>query len=107
MSAVSSANWLHLVWEFVHAGGGGGRSIVYTRKRRGPRTEPLGTPAGMDFHDDKAEPTLTRCRRRVRQLVSQVRAMPRTPRCSSLARRPACQTRSKAFDKSKQHADTA
>ena len=37
MSAVSSANWLHLVWEFVHAGG---RSIVYTRKRRGPGQSP-------------------------------------------------------------------
>ena len=32
----------------------------------GSRTEPWGGIAGMDFHDDKAEPTLTHCRRRVR-----------------------------------------
>ena len=38
-------------------GGGGGRSCTPGKEE---------APAGMDFHDDKAERTLTRCQRRVR-----------------------------------------
>ena len=37
ISAVSSANWLQVVERSVHVGG---KSIVYMRNRRGPRTEP-------------------------------------------------------------------
>ena len=37
ISAVSSANWLQVVERLVHVGG---KSIVYMRNRRGPRTEP-------------------------------------------------------------------
>ena len=36
ISAVSSANWLQVLERSVHVGG---KSIVYMRKRRGPRTE--------------------------------------------------------------------
>ena len=43
MSAVSLANWLHVVSSLMHALG---KSMVYVRKSRGPRTEPWGTPAG-------------------------------------------------------------
>ena len=77
---------------------------MYTRKIRGPRTEPWGTPAGMDFHDDKVEPTLTRCRRRVRWLVSQVRAIPRTSMVLEFGQEASMP---KTFEKSKKHADTA
>ena len=42
MSAVPSANWLHVVSSLMHALG---KSMVYVRKSRGPRTEPWGTPA--------------------------------------------------------------
>ena len=102
MSAVSSANLLHLVCKFVQSScGGGGGSIVYTRKRRGPRTE----PAGIDFHDDMAEPTLTRPRQ-VSCEPGKGKAMTWAPRCSSLARRPACQTMAKDFHRSKKQADT-
>lgn len=48
-TAVSSAKRLHFVCGTVHAMG---RSIVYVRKSRGPRTEPWGTPAGMVSHGE-------------------------------------------------------
>ena len=49
MSAVSSANWLHVVWSLIHALG---KSMVYVRKSRGPRNEPWGTPAGTPSHGE-------------------------------------------------------
>ena len=36
------------------------------QEKKLPQDRALGAPAGMDFHDEKAEQTLTRCRRRVR-----------------------------------------
>ena len=76
MSAVSSANWLHVVSSLMHALG---KSMVYVRKSRGPRTEPWGTPAGIPSQGETVPSTWTRWRRPERYPVSQMWASASTP----------------------------
>ena len=55
VKAVSSANWSHWDGSATHIG----KSIVQAKKRRGPRTDPCGTPAGTGSQEEVVSLTQT------------------------------------------------
>ena len=74
--AESYANWSLLVETATQFG----KSVVLARKRRGPSTEPWGTPAGTASEDESQPFSLTHWWRSERVFVIQAWASPRAPK---------------------------
>ena len=81
-----------------------GRSLMYIKKRRGPRTDPWGTPTPILRLDDFAPLMSTYWERPVRYDSRKVWNSPLNPRQVSLRRRIERSTLSKAFFRSRNRA---
>ena len=75
---------------------------VYSRYKRGPRTDPCGTPRSKERREDRQLLTLTNCVRDVKYDFSQESTVPLIPnRVDSLDNKMEWSTVSKAADKSR------
>ena len=95
--AVSSAYWAIIIVFFV----GWGMSWVNMLYSIGARTEPCGTPARILRQEECVLLYFTLNLRSVRNDLSMVIIGGEKPARNILNRRPSCQTRSKAFETSK------
>ena len=82
-------------------------SLMYKRKRKGPRTEPWGTPEFTDVQSEFAPGRTTLCFLLCRQSVNHWRSEPEIPAIWSLKKRPLCHTLSKALLMSQKTARTS
>ena len=75
---------------------------VYSRYKRGPRTDPCGTPRSKERREDRQLLTLTSCVRDVKYDFSQESTVPLIPnRVDSFYNKMEWSTVSKAADKSR------
>ena len=77
-----------------------GRSFIYAKNKRGPRTVPWGTPDLTCTHCEWSPSTTTRCRRLVRKFEIQVWVLPVIPKFCNLWSNLLCGTVSNALLKS-------
>ena len=94
-TAVSSAN--NLTWDWMFSG----RSLMYNKKRSGPRTEPWGTPEVTLTSSDDSPSSTTVWVRPIRNDWIQFKVFPFTPKQESLNKSFRWFTLSKALLKSK------
>ena len=78
------------------------RSLINKRNRVGASTEPCGTPAFTLRFSDRAPSIRTEMERSIRKLRIQETNPGGKPKAGSLASRPSCQTRSNAFEMSRE-----
>ena len=93
----SSANSLQRVSGWTMSG----RSLIWSRKSRGPSTVPWGTPDKTSASSLLSPSTMTDCLRPVRKAEIQRWTSPVMPNCSILPRSLLWDTVSKGFEKSK------
>ena len=74
------------------------RSFIYTRKDKGPRIEPLGTPAEISPQEEFCPFKTLRCFLSLRKLLIRARRFPETRHRFSLKIRPSWQTLSNALE---------
>ena len=75
---------------------------VYSKYKRGPRTDPCGTPCSKERREDRQLLTLTNCVRDVKHDFSQESTVPLIPnRVDSVDNKMEWSTVSKAADKSR------
>ena len=72
-----------------------------SKKRRGPKTEPWGTPEVTGSHEENLPLTTTRWRRLVKNAFNQIKISPEIPRDSNFNSKRGWETESKAFARSK------
>ena len=80
------------------------RSLMYIRKRSGPRTDPCGTPDWMDSQDDSMPFKTTLCLRLLRKSDMSAQSWPSMPLLLSLNNKPSCHTLSNALEMSRKDA---
>ena len=71
------------------------------RNNNGPKIEPCGTPQTIEFHDEQAPLTITRCCLPFKYDVIQVKAGPLIPVFSIFFNKISCSMVSKAFLRSR------
>ena len=76
------------------------------RNNNGPRIEPCGTPQTIEFHEEQAPITTTRCCLPFKYVVIQFRAGPLMPVFSIFFNKISCSMVSKAFFKIKKETDS-
>ena len=91
-SDVSSAKSLTLHLKFSV------KSFIYTRKKRGPRIEPWGTPAVIFPHCEALQFRTVRCMLSAKKLSTSQRSWPEIPHRSSSKISASCHTLSNALD---------
>ena len=80
------------------------KSLIYIRNRRGPKTDPCGTPADMFSQLDEQPFKITLCFLPSKKLLRILKDSPSIPFAINLVFNPSCHTLSKALDKSRKRA---